>query len=341
MERRRPTLIAALFLSITLAATGVPADSILLKNGREIEGAIVGQSRQAIQIRNARTNKVESVPKQQIRRVRYGPVREAPQKSKEPRRPPAETTKPENSPAADSQTPDPKAAESNAPAEKSSDSPAPESKPPASKATETKTPSRQTASPDAQADAAPTDTGSGALWRSAIFPGWGQLHQERRSAGLAFGFAGLASLLHLQNSFAHFRAAGDEELQLSRLLFGAGAGLGSPATAGAGLALADAARNDRAAARERLQLANLIFAGVYILNFLDVFPGLAASRTNAGEPSGAGGARAATGFALSFGGAPGRRQPGRSLTATAGRGDPSRALMNDAGVFLQYSFAIE
>lgn len=215
---------------------GLSADSLYLKNGRRVDGVIVGQSREAIRIRTR--NGVQEISKQDIRRVTYGPAPE--QKTAQESKPepvePAPTNATESTEQA-AEIPSGDAAAAN------------------------ETPQDRN---DGEADD-PNRT----LRRSAVLPGWGQWSEGRPVAGTAFGVAFAVSGWFMRDAYLDYNRAGDTELSISRWLFGAGTAPGAGGLALAGAVYSDAAESARRDSFTRLSHTSLLFLAVYALNLFD------------------------------------------------------------------------
>lgn len=84
---------------LLVIASAVHADTITLRNGQQITGKIVGQTRTSVQVRT-QSGQFRTLPKTSIRRIQYGDVpapkpvaRPQPKQPESPRRPKAEQPK--------------------------------------------------------------------------------------------------------------------------------------------------------------------------------------------------------------------------------------------------------
>lgn len=81
---RRTTFAVALAFFLFFTAS-LQADTVFLKNGRQVEGKIIGQTRTAVTLRTS-AGQVQTIQKADIRRIAYGPTQSDEEAAKEQER---------------------------------------------------------------------------------------------------------------------------------------------------------------------------------------------------------------------------------------------------------------
>jgi len=211
------------------------ADTVILRSGEVVTGTIVGQNREIVRIRTE--DRVRVISKAEIRRLTF---------SKD-----EATTRPEPRPE---------------PQPQPEDKPEQSEEPVAQEAVE--------AIEEAlEPEAGETVDVWGALWRSALLPGWGQFAQGRATAGWIYAgsfFAGGIATGALFGEASSATAAYESE---ATVLFVAGA----PAAGGIGGPFQILTLQNRNAALDRANRANRnanaaagILGAIYLFNLADV-----------------------------------------------------------------------
>lgn len=273
----RVSVLACCALVLT---AGLAADTVIMKDGRSIEGQITTQNRNEIQIRT--TSGIQRLAKADVRRVifsrRETPQDDAVRKAREERERAEQKARLE--------------AEKAAQAEREAE---------AARAAEAAAAER------ARQEELRSRPRFNAIWRSVVLPGWGQYYQGRSGAAIGFG-GGFAAALGLfaysaQQSGAAQAAyeSAASDLNFSVVLIGA-AGLPlideeqtlRPQVFGLQfytLQQRDAAYGLANQAGTRLAFSTLLLAGVYAANLIDVVlykPSETTSVNVYAAPSGAG-----------------------------------------------------
>lgn len=83
MKFRFKTIACLAF--VLFFATALQADTVFLKNGQEVEGKIIGQTRTTVTLRTT-AGQVRTIQKEQIRRIAYGPTQSDDEAAKEQER---------------------------------------------------------------------------------------------------------------------------------------------------------------------------------------------------------------------------------------------------------------
>lgn len=184
MMNKTRVLFLVLLLGPVLTGS-VNAEVVILKNGQQISGQIVGQSRSAVQVRTA--GGTQTIDKGAVRRIVYGATLEE-KKQDEDRRKKQEVLQKKQQEELLKQQQELIKKQQDEFLKKQEE----DQKRLLDDAARAEA-ERRAAAARAAAAAEPEDdsiTLSGALWRSAVLPGWGQAYQGR--TGAAIGFAAAA-----------------------------------------------------------------------------------------------------------------------------------------------------
>ena len=150
-----------------LASVPLLGDVIELRNGRSVEGAIVGQSRTDVRVRV--DGRIIAVSKTTIKRIRYGPDESAKRREAEEarKRRATEERKAEDARRAAAEKQEKEKREADARAARNSGK-------------------------KGAVDATGERSRSGAIWRSLVLPGWGFLYRDEPTWGWSYlaGFTG-------------------------------------------------------------------------------------------------------------------------------------------------------
>lgn len=255
----------ALLLPLMLALTALSADVIYLKNGGTISGKIVGVTQTAVTIQSDAGN--QTLAKAAVRRIVYGAVEdpeEARKKQEERRKKQEEERKKREELVKDLEKQREeelrRRLEEQKKLEEANQMPPPESRP----------------APEMDSEA----TLGGAVWRSAVLPGWGQFYQGRAVEGsiyagtmLALAGSGAYAGLEYDRSRKAYRNAATALLYTSPLMGEQLGGQGSSTIAfndPGSVFLVERAAGTAGAANE-LGSQNLI-AAYFMLNELSRYP---------------------------------------------------------------------
>ncbi len=162
-------------LSCLVLASSIAADTVILRDGQQIEGRIVSQSREAVRIDTA--GGARSIPKDRIRRIVYGRVddKAAAEREKEKKEREERLQKLRDQKKKEQEEREKKETEADT------------QKAEAEAAEEARRQEEAERLRQLQLAQAPGEiTLPGALLRSAILPGWGQIYQDRVGAGAAY-----------------------------------------------------------------------------------------------------------------------------------------------------------
>ncbi|WP_100760667.1 LA_0442/LA_0875 N-terminal domain-containing protein [Leptospira barantonii] len=114
------------------------------------------------------------------------------------------------------------------------------------------------------------DLAKGALWRSALLPGWGQFYREDKERGYFFSIAAGLSFLLWFRSDQQYQKEGKNLEDANRLSIVAGATGDSGIIAGA-FFHANEIRNQRYQAGIKASSAFFLFAAIYAFNLIDAW----------------------------------------------------------------------
>lgn len=183
MEKRPHILIFLLALLVT--AGGLQAEVVILKNGRQISGRIVGQSRSVVKI--ATGAGTQTIAKGSVRRIIYGATDEEKKQDEERRKKQQELLKKQQEEFLKKQQELIKQQQEELLKQQQE-----EQKRLLEQQRRQIEAQRRAERAQTTEDEAPTL--GGALWRSALLPGWGQAYQGRSAVGFAYmgAFAALA-----------------------------------------------------------------------------------------------------------------------------------------------------
>ena len=189
MKANRPVLFIFL-LALIVAASGLHAEVVILKNGRQISGRIVGQSRSVVRIATA--GGTRTIAKGKVRRIVYGATLEKKKEDEDRRKKQKELLKKQQEEFRKRQEElIKKQQEENIKTQAENQKRLLEQQRQqleAARRAEAASPAQNSQ----QEDSAPTL--GGALWRSALLPGWGQIYQGRSGIGIGYA-AGFAALV--------------------------------------------------------------------------------------------------------------------------------------------------
>ena len=262
------------------------ADALILRNGKRIEGKVIRQSRDSITIRTDKGTR--TVPKNTIRRLVFGNVkqpdpaaekakkaaerrkREAARKKREAARKKAEERKKETEKKKQERT------EQAAEAKRKEQADQRKKEVEAKRKAEAEAAERKARKAEAERKQRAKANRGGALWRSALVPGWGQSHQGRENAGTWYRSMGTGALATL---FFYNRAGQSlgnvTALQEQRDLFLlAGISNGSSGAQLLQLIMTQEIEAAKASANQEIFISNLLLlglAGGHFWNLRDVW----------------------------------------------------------------------
>ncbi|MCB1322970.1 MAG: hypothetical protein KDK34_22125 [Leptospiraceae bacterium] len=191
--KKRSTSIIILLLLLVLSASTLQAETLILKSGQQVEGRILSQTRTEVRIRTA--NGVQVISKTDIRRILYNDqqIQEEARRQEELRRQQEEERRRQEEEAR-------RQAEETQRQEEEAQRQAEEAR----RQAEEEARRRAEENANVEQDQEPKVTVWNSLLRSAILPGWGQIHSGRSGSGwmIMGGFLGAAGLsLYLDDQY--------------------------------------------------------------------------------------------------------------------------------------------
>lgn len=110
---------------------------------------------------------------------------------------------------------------------------------------------------------------AGSLWRSAVLPGWGQVHRGEEQKGYIFGGLFLGSLFLWYRADRDFRSAADKYSQTTLTLSAAVLSQRSTASIVGSLFVAQTLNDEKRAAATQASIFQVIALGLYAVNVID------------------------------------------------------------------------